>query len=108
TKDIGVQMSLGATRAGITKNFLRQGLTNALTGTAIGNVLALGLCLAQLKFQFFSLPSDIYFMSTVPILLRAEYFLLVSGISVALCLVSSIVPARLASRLHPVNALRFT
>ncbi|MEK9139080.1 MAG: ABC transporter permease, partial [Bacteroidota bacterium] len=32
TKDIGVLMSLGATRAGITKIFLRQGLTIALTG----------------------------------------------------------------------------
>ena len=108
TKDIGVLMSLGATRVGIMKIFLRQGLTIAFTGTAIGNILALGLCFAQLKFRLFSLPSDIYFMSSVPILLRPEHFLLVSAISIALCLMSSVIPARLASRLHPVSALRFT
>ncbi|HCV41887.1 MAG TPA: hypothetical protein DGH68_00260 [Bacteroidetes bacterium] len=108
TKDIGVLMSLGATRVGIMKIFLRQGLTIAFTGAAIGNVFALAVCFAQMKFQFFSLPSDIYFMSSVPILLRPWNFLLVTMISIVLCLLSSIVPARLASRLHPVNALRFS
>jgi lipoprotein-releasing system permease protein len=107
TKDIGVLMSLGATRMGIMKIFLRQGLTIAVTGAAIGNVFALVVCLAQMKFRFFSLPSDIYFMSSVPILLRPNYFVVVTMISVVLCLLSSIIPARLASRLHPVNALRF-
>ena len=108
TKDIGVLMTLGATRMGIMKIFLRQGLTIAFTGTAFGNLLALGLCIAQLKFRFFSLPSDIYFMSSVPILLRPEYFLLVSAITIVLCFLSSVIPAKLASRLHPVNALKFT
>jgi lipoprotein-releasing system permease protein len=108
TKDIGVLMTLGATRTGIMKIFLRQGLTIAFTGTAFGNLLALGLCVAQLRFHFFSLPSDIYFMSSVPILLRPEYFLFVSAITIALCFLSSVIPARLASRLHPVNALKFT
>jgi lipoprotein-releasing system permease protein len=108
TKDIGILMSLGATRAGITRIFLRQGLTIALTGAGIGNVFAFVLCYSQMKFGFFSLPSDIYFMSSVPILLRPEYFLLVTAISIVLCLLSSIIPARLAARLHPVSALRFS
>jgi lipoprotein-releasing system permease protein len=107
TKDIGVLMSMGATRMGIMKIFLRQGLTIAVTGAAIGNVFALVVCLAQMKLKFFSLPSDIYFMPSVPILLRPEYFIFVTTISVVLCLLSSIIPARLASRLHPVKALRF-
>jgi lipoprotein-releasing system permease protein len=108
TKDIGVLLALGATRSGIMKIFLRQGLTIAIVGSILGNLFALLLCLAQLEFRFFSLPSDIYFMSSVPILIRPEYFVLVTLITIALCLLSSIIPARLASRLHPVNALRFT
>jgi len=108
TRDIGILMSLGATRAGIMKIFLRQGLTIALTGTIAGNVFAFLVCFSQLQFKFFSLPSDIYFMSSVPIRLRPEYFALVSAISIVLCMVCSIVPARLASRLHPVHALRFS
>ena len=108
TKDIGILMSLGATRSGIMRIFLRQGLTIALTGAVIGNAFALILCYSQMQFRFFSLPSDIYFMSSVPIQLRPEYFVLVTVISVVLCMISSIIPARLASRLHPVNALRFS
>jgi lipoprotein-releasing system permease protein len=47
-------------------------------------------------------------MTSVPILLRPEYFLLVSGVSLALCLLTSLIPARLAARLNPVTAIRFS
>ena len=108
TREIGVLAALGASRWGITRIFIRQGMTIGLAGTALGNALAFALCAAQLEFRFFSLPSDIYFMTSVPILLRPEYFLLVSGATLALCLVSSFLPARLASRLNPVSAIRFS
>jgi lipoprotein-releasing system permease protein len=108
TREIGVLASMGATRWGITRIFLRQGLTIALLGTALGNLLAFGLCYAQMEFKFLSLPSDIYFMTSVPISLRAEYFGIVSAITIGLCLLSSLVPARLASRLNPVTAIRFS
>ncbi len=107
TREVGVLASMGATRRDITRIFLRQGMTIGITGTILGNIVAFTVCFAQLQFKFFSLPSDIYFMTSVPILLRPEYFLLVSAISLALCLVSSFIPARLASRMHPVNAIRF-
>jgi lipoprotein-releasing system permease protein len=107
TREIGVLASMGATRWEITAIFLRQGFTIALTGTLLGNLLAFGLCFAQLEFKFFSLPSDIYFMTSVPILLRPEYFILVSAVTMALCMMSSWVPARLASGMRPVNAIRF-
>jgi lipoprotein-releasing system permease protein len=108
TREIGVLAAMGATRWGITRIFLRQGLTIALIGTGLGNLLAFGLCYAQQEFKFLSLPSDIYFMTSVPILLRAEYFGIVSAITIGLCLLSSLVPARLASRLNPVTAIRFS
>jgi lipoprotein-releasing system permease protein len=107
TREIGALMAMGATRWGVTRIFLRQGFTIALVGTLAGNILAFVLCYAQQEFRLLSLPSDIYFMSSVPVLMRTEYFLVVSAVSMTLCMVSSLVPARLASRLHPINALRF-
>lgn len=107
TREIGALMAMGATRGGVTRIFLRQGLFIAVAGTAAGDVLAFVLCYLQQEFRILSLPSDIYFMSSVPVLLRPEDFLVVSCISIALCLASALVPARLASRLHPVAALRF-
>ena len=107
-REIGVLAALGATRGGIMRIFLRQGLTIALLGTILGNVLALAVCSLQLKFRFFSLPSDIYFMTSVPVLLKPEYFLGVSAVSLALSMLSAMIPARLAAGLKPVAALRFT
>ncbi len=107
-REIGVLRSLGATRWEISSIFLRQGFTIAITGTILGNLVALALCLAQLEFRFFSLPSDIYFMSSVPILLRPEYFLIVSAGTIFLCRLTALVPARLAAKLNPVTAIRFS
>jgi len=107
TKEIGILMSMGATRWSISRIFLRQGLVIAVIGTILGDLLAFGLCYAQLEFKIITLPSDIYFMTSVPILLRLEYFLLVSGLSIALCVLCSIIPARLAAKLLPINAIRF-
>jgi lipoprotein-releasing system permease protein len=107
TREIGVLASMGATRWGITAIFLRQGFTIALIGTLLGNLIAFGLCFLQLEFKFFSLPSDIYFMTSVPILLRPEYFILVSAVTLLLSMLSSWVPARLAASMRPVNAIRF-
>jgi len=108
TREIGILASMGATRWDITRIFLRQGLIIALIGTALGDVLAFGLCWSQMEFRFFSLPSDIYFMNSVPILMKPEYFILVSFLAVALSMVSAFIPARLAAFLRPVDAIRFS
>jgi lipoprotein-releasing system permease protein len=107
TKEIGILSSMGATRWGISRIFLRQGLTIGFRGTLMGNVLAFALCYWQLTFRVFSLDSDIYFMSSVPILMKPEYFLMVSGVSIVLCILSSFIPARLAAKFDPVTAIRF-
>jgi lipoprotein-releasing system permease protein len=53
------------------------------------------------------LPSDIYYMDTVPILLKPENFIIVSVIAFVLCLLTTILPARSAAKLDTVTALRF-
>jgi lipoprotein-releasing system permease protein len=108
TKEVGVLGAMGSTRWGITLIFLRQGLFIALLGTALGNLLAFTALFAQQQLHILSLPSDIYFMTSVPVLLRWEDFLLVSVITIGLCLLSALIPARLAARLNPVSAIRFS
>jgi lipoprotein-releasing system permease protein len=108
TREIGILASMGATRRGISAIFLRQGMIIALNGIAAGNILAFVLCYLQRELRFLSLPSDIYFMTSVPVLLRPEYFLFVSAVTLVLCLLTSLIPARLAARLHPVTAIRFS
>lgn len=106
-QDIGALKSLGASQKGIQHVFLLQGMFIALTGIFLGNLLAFGLCYLQLEFKFFSLPSDIYFMSAVPILLKWENFVLVSFVVVILCFLSSLLPAKAAAKLDVIISLRF-
>ncbi len=105
--DIGVLKSLGASAKDIEAIFVAQGVTIGVVGTIIGNIIAFVLCEAQIQLQFFSLPSDIYFMSAVPILLKFENFILVSLLVILLSYVSSLIPSKTASKLDTVNILRF-
>ncbi|HEX9656960.1 MAG TPA: ABC transporter permease [Bacteroidota bacterium] len=107
TKTIGILMSMGASRGQISRIFLRKGILIGLVGTVLGDLLAFILSYLQLEFKIISLPSDIYFMSSAPVLIVPSHYLLVSAISLAMCLLCSSIPARLASRLTPVNAMRF-
>jgi lipoprotein-releasing system permease protein len=107
TKEIGILKSLGAKRQGITNIFVRQGMWIGFVGTALGNLLAFTLCYAELKLRFLSLPSDIYFMSSVPILMEPKFYINVSLISIVLCSCCSLVPAWLAARIDPIRSIRF-
>ncbi len=105
-KQIGVLKSLGASRRQIRNIFIIKGLLIAIIGTLLGNIFAYGVCWIQLEFQFFTLPSTIYFMKSVPIYFQWEHFAAVSAISIVLCVIASLLPARLASNLDPITAIR--
>ncbi len=107
TKEIGILKSLGATKKGIVSLFVRQGLWIGMIGVLAGNVFAFTVCFLEMRFRFLSLPSDIYFMTSVPILLRPEFFIVVSAVSIGLCFICSLIPAWLASRIDPIRAIRF-
>jgi lipoprotein-releasing system permease protein len=107
TREIGILSAMGARRREIAGIFLRQGFVIALVGTSLGNLLALAVCVLQLEGRFLALPSDVYFMDAVPIVLRWEYFAIVSAISIVLALLCSLLPARLAAKLDPVRSIRF-
>jgi lipoprotein-releasing system permease protein len=107
THQIGILKSMGASSGAIRKIFIGEGLVIGVVGTVLGNVLAYGLSTLQLREKLISLPEQIYFMSSVPILLRVENFLIVSLIAMALCFLATLVPASLAAKLEPVRAIRF-
>lgn len=107
TRAIGILKSLGAGPRLIRRIFMLQGLTIAAIGIGLGNLTAFLLCWVQLQFQLIQIPSEIYYMSTVPIVLHPLNFILVTGVALLLCLVTTLIPSRAAAKLDPVAALRF-
>jgi lipoprotein-releasing system permease protein len=105
-KQVGILRSLGASARDIKRIFLMNGTIIAIVGILLGNIFAISVCWLQLEYQFFSLPSTIYFMKTVPIYFKIENFAIVSLISFVMCIIAAYIPARLASKLDPIKAIR--
>ncbi|MDP4199730.1 MAG: ABC transporter permease [Bacteroidota bacterium] len=107
THSIGVLKTLGATMGGIARIFVTEGMTIAIFGTLIGDLIAFVLCTLEAHYHFFKLRAEIYFMSSVPVSIEWQHYAIVSGIALALALAACLIPSRIAARMQPLDALRF-
>jgi lipoprotein-releasing system permease protein len=78
-----------------------------LTGGAIGTALGLLLLFIQKKYSVISLPSDIYFISALPVDIRSLDVILILVLAGLIGLLFSVYPAVRASRLDPVSIIRY-
>ena len=103
---VGVLRTLGATERTILVIFLEVGLIIGITGTILGNVAGIGLAWAANKYHFIPLPRDIYFLSYLPFKLDPQDVLGVNLVAVSLSILAAWYPARVASRLDPIAAIK--
>jgi lipoprotein-releasing system permease protein len=106
-KDIAILKSMGASARSIMRIFLIDGLIIGSVGTALGLVFGYALCFLLERYQFIQLPSDIYYISSLPVRTSWLDFVIVSASAVVISLLATIYPALRASRLNPVEAIRF-
>jgi len=107
TNAIGILKSLGAGKRQITTIFVLQGIVLAVSGIILGNIFAFVLMEIQLKYNIITLPSSVYFMSTVPIELALPVFAGVSLLTLLLSIAASVIPSYIASRISPISSIRF-
>ncbi|HEX9698231.1 MAG TPA: ABC transporter permease, partial [Acidobacteriota bacterium] len=82
-RDIGILLSMGATRRGILYTFIFQGLFIGLMGTVVGLGLGIGASLVADRYQLISLPEQVYYLSHVPFIVRPLDFTVVALMAVA-------------------------
>ncbi len=107
TNAIGTLRSVGASSFQVIKIFLYQGIYIALIGIIAGNILGYTLSMLQLEFDLISIPASVYLMSSVPIQLSPDTFVLVSVVTLFLCIIASLLPSYVAAKIKPVSILRF-
>ncbi|MDA8121127.1 MAG: lipoprotein-releasing ABC transporter permease subunit [Deltaproteobacteria bacterium] len=107
TRDIAVLMTMGATRKTIRRVFALEGLLIGIAGTGLGTALGVILCDLLRRYQFIRLPGDVYYITTLPVLLDPVNLLLVSGSSVLICFLATLYPSGQASRIDPAEAIRY-
>ncbi len=107
TKEIAILKAMGATERSIERIFMSKGIIIGITGIALGVAGGLVVCWLLAQYQFVELPGDVYFLTTLPV--RITWPDLVSIVlgTMAVCVFASLYPARQASRMNPVDAIRF-
>ena len=107
TKDIAILKAMGATDKSIKRIFVFKGMIIGLTGTVLGMCLGLTGCILLKHYKFIKLPGDIYYFTTLPVKLEAlDVFVIVSA-TMIICYLATLYPARQASKLNPVEAIRY-
>jgi lipoprotein-releasing system permease protein len=115
TRDIGILKSLGATGRGIMGIFLGYGLSLGVVGASVG--MGLGLMfvryineIADLLGRITGQPvfdPSIYYFQKIPTIVEWHTVTWIVAGAMAIAILASILPARRAARLHPVEALRY-
>jgi lipoprotein-releasing system permease protein len=107
SRDIAILKTMGTPPARVMRIFMLQGTIIGVVGTAIGGVLGLVLCYTFDRYRLIQIPIDVYQISYVPFVVEPLDFTTVIVAALIICFASTIYPSRQASRLDPVQALRF-
>ncbi|HLZ51710.1 MAG TPA: ABC transporter permease [Candidatus Acidoferrum sp.] len=106
-RDIAVLMSMGARGAQIRNIFLWQGIAVGSTGTFMGLILGYAFTLIAGSYQLIPLDPQIYAVSYVPFHPSVLDGVWIAVAAMAISIGATILPARSAARLLPVEILRY-
>jgi len=107
TRDIAILKAMGATDRSISKIFIFKGMIIGFVGTTLGVCLGFILCKLLEKYKFIELPGDVYYISTLPVRLEALDVFIIAVAAMVICFIATLYPARQASKLNPVEAVRY-
>ncbi len=106
TRDIAVLKAMGATNKTIRFIFILKGMIIGSIGTFIGTTMGVAACFILKKYDFIQLP-DAYPFSTLPVQLEFFDVFIISVSAIIICFFSTLYPSYKASKMDPVEALRY-
>ena len=106
-KEIGILKAMGAPAGSVGAVFLSVGMLIGLVGTAAGSAVGLGLIWVQNTYRIIRLAGDVYQIDYLPMKLTWSDFGLIIGATLLISFAFTLLPARRAARLDPVEVLRY-
>lgn len=107
TKMIGILKSLGSSNWSIRKVFIYNAMYLIGVGLFWGNLIGIGLLLAQKYLKLFPLNPDTYYVTEAPVYLDLGYILILNAGTFLLCLLMLLIPSYIITKISPVKAIRF-
>jgi lipoprotein-releasing system permease protein len=106
-RDIGILRSMGAKENSILKIFMFEGLMIGLIGTGLGVLLGYLICFLQIQYNIYPLDPTQYKIDSLPLELRVADFFVITGVSIFLSLVASLIPAKRAAKVDALQAIKW-
>ncbi len=114
-KDIAILRTMGATQSNMLKIFTLTGSIIGLSGTVVGALIGIAFATNIERIRQFLegltgtelFAGEIYFLSQLPAVINWQDVMIVVGMAFTLSILATIYPAWRASRLDPVEALRY-
>jgi len=106
TREIGILRAMGLPAGAVRRIFLAQGMVIGIVGTGLGLILGVSLAMTQAHFKLIKLDQSVYFIDHLPVSLQVGDVVLIVLMSLSIPVLATWYPARQASRLLPVEAIR--
>jgi len=106
-KDIGILKSIGYTNKNIRRIFTIEGLIIGVFGMILASVLSPLILMALKRLFKIYMKSGTYYLEELPLYISQKELLIIYGVTFVVVFLSTIFPAARASRLKPVEALKY-
>jgi lipoprotein-releasing system permease protein len=106
-KEIGILKAMGATRKSIRRIFVFEGMLIGGVGTLLGVGLGIVACLLLKRYHFIELSSEVYYITTLPVQLEWLDVSIIAGAALTICYLATLYPSSQASKVNPVEAIRY-
>lgn len=107
TRTIGLLKALGMRNGNVMGIFLNQAFLFILAGVIAGNLTGLGLVALQDLTGIIQVNQENYFVKVVPVEFVWDRFLIINAGVISVCMVFTLLPALVISRITPLKAIRF-
>jgi lipoprotein-releasing system permease protein len=105
-REIAILKAMGASRGAVLRVFVAVGGVIGVVGAVAGTALGYAGCRFLAWYQW-PLETDVYYLSSLPVVIEPLNFVLVALTALAVCLLSTLYPAWRAASLDPVEGLRY-
>ena len=106
-KDIGILKSIGYTNKNIRRIFTIEGLIIGVFGMILASALSPLILMALKRLFKIYMKSGTYYLEELPLYISQKELLIIYGVTFVVVFLSTIFPAARASRLKPVEALKY-